>query len=355
MDKPNEKEMLRSWSKKIFCDAVEDIIPSIERKRVKIFITKRKTRRNGSVHIVNAFGHKRYVIFVNLWPLLHWTSASFPIKLFFLHTTIVHELVHIKLQIGLETGNMLSFHELFSAWNQLYKFGVLSIPVSTNLISSGEKKTTPKRRSNTASSAEYYCTLVGMNHAYSAVKELLSDDELSLVNTYIESAQFINDHFEITYGRDGYPRNLFVTSIKQMQRYMRARKTPFEKYPDLSKLFHQDGSLISPMEILQRIMNQDDVLFFRDFLLQLFIQLDCNWENLLSATNDLKTELATLSNDYCQNCIEFFTAMKLGAVLVPEFVLQDNAASMMRCSGVLSAKMKAVGIERTSGGALPLY
>lgn len=357
-----DKSKLEKTELKIFCYNV------FTQEKVRIFFfdnspriafhikIRKRHKRNGCVHIISALKLNYYAITINLWPVLSDNSSSKQMKKFYLYTTIVHELTHIKLQCGLKKTSMLSIYEIIIAWKQLFKYGTARIPSANNYFIRAVADKKERRRLFLLPFEEYYCIYHGMKHANNALGSTLSPEELESVNRFNESLSFILNNLEITYGHDGYPRNLFISSIKHMQKYIRVRKSPFKSYPDLSLLFDENGNFLIDFFVEQiNLTSNSDSDAYKWVLLQLFIHTSMDWSILFATIDGLKQMISMMADNYCQACIDYLKNMNVGSIFVPEQILQDNAAMKIKSVKKLEKKMEMYGMERTSGGIVALY
>ncbi len=351
-----EEKDLRTFCKQVFYKEKERIFHHHD-EVIKLKIRKSFLAGNGRAHIVSFFGKDYYAVIINLLPILRLQNSTLQMKKFYIYNTIVHELTHIKMQVKLRKSSIIPYAEFLAAWNQWFQFESLSIPLSPNLIPDISKKelNERKRRRWSSPAAEVFCVTEGMERAYKAIGESLSETERSLAEKYLTSLRFIKDKLEITYGRDGYPRDLFVFSIKQMQKYIRAKKGDMDRIPVLRELFHEDGTMLTVEELVKGIDDGDAPELFQSILLHVFIHIDCAWNKKIEYSERLRELLSVLSNEYCDKCVKYLEGMKLGEVFVPKYMLQDNAAMLIKNATRLNKKMELYGLERTSGSVIALY
>lgn len=343
---------------KTFCENAFEwerlrLIPQISKKSIKITISKRKIAWNGSTRILSLFGKDSFHIYINVVPVLNDSSMSNEMKKFYIYNTVVHELMHIKLIVDLKENKPINYLEMFSGWDQLFR-GELFSP--SNVLQNNQILSQKRvRKRDYITPSEYCCIAAGITQAYATLKDSLSSDEIKLIDSYIESLLLIQDTFEISYRRDGFPFNLFTSTLKHMQKYIRNRKKSFETFPVLLQIFHSNGTPKTAKEILQCIENKENDRFYRKLLLHYFINVDFDWATAFQESPNMKSTVEELANDYCKRGLNCIKSADICTLFIPEFVIQDNISMLIKSMTCLRRKMTQYQMKIDSGGVIPLY
>lgn len=350
MKKPAEEAALRGFCRAVFEKECALMLPDIDPQSILFRVIKRGNDSNGQLRIRCFRGKYRFRVSINLRPLLKADTLSDDMKRLFLYATVVHELAHIDLLLSLRGKGEPNFFKLFAAWDQVGRAGNFRVFLPPNPLLQGAAG---KRKRKITSASEWYCNTIGFCRAYASTSSSLTEREKALTEILVNSLDFIVQHLEISYNREGNPRNLFLVSIKQMQSYKKHRRGRTAAFQQLDYLLHSDGSMLSVEELLARMDSADG--FYSAVLLRVFLYLDLDWSILFEKVPDLKEIITALSNEYCENSIRYLTQIETGTIFLPESVLRDNAAMLIKNDQILNRKMKQYGIARTTGGVLPLY
>ena len=112
--------------------------------------------------------------------------------------------------------------------------------------------------------------------------------------------------------------------------------------------------LISAAEMMSKTKTPDKC-FYDAILIRMFIFWDCDWNELFEKTEGLKMLITKLANEYCQQYLCYLLNQEIARVFMPEEIIQDNAAMLIKSIHMIKRKMKQYGMQNAVGGVFPMY
>lgn len=342
---------------KLFCKLVYDaVIKSVQgcgwKHPPKLRIIDLPIKNNGIVHFVFAKKLSRFTVVINIHHILRAKDCSNQMKFFYLYATIIHELEHIRLLYLLNQKTVPTYFKVVAAWDQFYHRRGTEIDAATRFLIPKKHRVSDKR--SIASPAETYCNLQGFVRAYDVLNNNLTMDEKQIVCQMIDSLEMITKSLEIGYDSRGRAVGLFVSTIQKMRTFRRYSKKAATHFPVIDLLLNAEGMLISAAEMMSKTQLPDKC-FYDAILIRMFIYWDCDWNKLFERTEGLKTLISELANEYCQQCLCYLMNQETARVFMPEEIIQDNAAMLIKSIHVIKRKMKQYGMQNTVGGVFPMY
>lgn len=271
---------------------------------------------------------------------------------FYIYTTIVHELEHLRLIKILETGECANFNDFAAALCQYNAYtkqnlsglfdGLIPIPDYS------------KVKEGMTSLPELICTQKGMHRAFEVLNEVLSNEAKSTVLKMTESIDFLCEHIEITYRRSSQPYNQFAQNIITMSNRLAKDNSVSEKLKLLNCFFDKEGRPHSPVVLYERAINENEKLY-NALLIHIFLLFDIDWKSIFTEHTELFSLLESLADTYCSQTVEYLKNISTGEIFLSVDILQDNAAMLIKNTERLNTLMKRYGMKRSGGSVFALY
>ena len=317
-----------------------------EQGDIRLRIVSIPSVNNGWVRLGRSEKRKR-VIGIDLWKTLHARDTSDTMKRFFLYSSVVHELAHVRLWSLLRQKTAGDLFELLAALDQLGGSPVvLPEPVSLG----NEGKHPSSRIRYRASAAELYCDRIAAHHAMDALGSEMTGEERKRAEAIVGSLDLIAQDLQITYGRKGQPLDLFVSALRRVRLVKRSKR--WKTLVDLAEVFDERGDLLPPEEMFGRCVCGQPL--YGDLLLNAFIHIDGDWESLFAKHEKLREKVCELADRYSARAQEYLGSAELCLVFLPEAVVRDNSAMVLRNIRTLNRKMRDAKMPHEHGGLLVL-
>lgn len=271
---------------------------------------------------------------------------------FYIYTTIVHELEHLRLIKILETGECVNFNDFAAALCQYTAYtkrnlsglfdGLIPIPDYSKI------------KEGMTSLPELICTQRGMHRAFEVLNEVLSDEAKSTVLKMTESIDFLCEHIEITYRRSSQPYNQFAQNVISMNQRLAKDPSVSGRLKLLNCFFGKNGKPLSPTVLYSRAVSENEKLY-NALLIHMFLLFDMDWTSIFTEQPELFSLVESLADAYCSQTVEYLKNISTGEIFLSVDILQDNAAMLIKNTERLNALMKRYGMERSGGSVYALY
>ena len=315
---------------------------SFETFKVKLWVGVIPFGANGYTSAFKWKGTFHFFIFVNIYPYLTDKNQTNRMKWFYIYTTLIHEITHIKLLIS--SNVEWEYATYIALIEEVANIKKNIIPqILSRWMIPGKKS---QKKIYSTSSVELLCNYKGLESAYDMFQAFLTEKEKNAAMMLLRAAQFLIDHIEIGYYLDGIPYNKFNKSIVQVQQLTQKGYGLTENYPQLQKIYTVDGKLKS-MEKIFRERTDANKSFLDRVIFQMFTNLELDYSSIFEENDALKKHIEFLANQYCEKCIDYVEHIKIGTIFLERELLDDNALLLAKNVRYVNQLMAKYGMVHT--------
>lgn len=277
-------------------------------------------------------------VFINLWPFLSSCNRN-AARYYMLCTAIFYEQKLVQLGKTLKAEGKGNFSLWLTAEERTDSRFAFFDPVT------GKQR---KQQPGEVSVGGLYCLRESLYRANTLFAPFLEREEHRFFRELEAGAAFLLTHLEIAYPHGEDPVDRFAYFLSR-----RAGKA-VQTEASLAALLREDGSVRSLLELWEA-RTEETAGLLDGLMLKVFLRLEEDWRDDFKKEPALKVQIERLLNRDITQKLEYLKNMDEGCPVVADAVLQDNAAMVIKDIRLSDKLLKAYGMEKSSGTAIPLY
>ena len=349
---PATHQSLKSFCRMLFYTRVNDF--DLSEYSISLKFQHTPFRPNGYVQALKTKTKWSFCITINLWHVSKNKSYSDTERYFYACATLCHELYHVYLYVNGEKCRFdnyldyIAFMETTSRFSKNYLLEIYSMVFSTKEYYQYRKHaymTTP---------AELVCMRYGYSDALALMSSMLNERERIVMEQILESISLVCKSMEVSYLRNSQAVNLFAKLLGRVVAASHKKSDFTTRHPQFRPLLQETGAL-RDFEDIYRIGKAEQLNYCADIVVRLFCFADEASLAKKGLPDDMYKDLECWANEYIAMGIQYLQTKELAKIILPDQVVEDNAAVIIKNITLLNRRMALLGMKHDAGSVLPAY
>lgn len=289
-------------------------------------------------------------ISVNIFPYLRKTEVNEHMKYFYLYTSVLHEIEHVKIYFNLGYEKEYNYVQALAYIEQTKNINAIIGELLGGKVDRKNRESSMK--SYFSSSTEQLCCTKSISKTSEIFEKYMLEEEKNLIKGLLDTFYFLEKYLEIGYRSNNVPYNKFLNLIIQGRRGIIKNKYNKENFPQIFEFYDGKGRLKSIDQMYEERNSKNSDMIDK-ILLMTFSSAKKDFFDEFQDNISLKLHIEYLINNYFKDCKEYFLNQDKYAMFFCDEILRENGIVLKNNIKHFNSQLKKYGMT-CQGGIFPV-